>query len=138
MKQNKGLLIFMAFGACISHVPLSDAGDLGDNCQKFQNSDPLKRFVLKLWDIDDGIDQNCARDLEIKQSFNQLDIQHMNEELVDIEFRKQANKAADLYRGKSNTTITNGSKIQAKKSTQDMVTVEEIAIDTVEGFQTVK
>lgn len=138
MKQIKASLIFIVCSAFISNALHSYAEDLSDNCQKFQTSDPLKRFLLELWDKDDGIDQSCARDLKIKQSFNQLDIQHVNEELLDMEFRKQANKSDGIYEGESKTIFTNQSKLQIKKPTRDTVVQEDIAIDTVTGFQTIK
>ena len=137
MKQLKASLILIAFSTLISNVSHSDSNNLKDHCQKFQTSDPLKRFLLELWDSDNGIDQGCAREREIKQLFNRLDIQHMKDEVADAGFRKRLNELDGTIDHESKTSLTSGSNIQIKTASSGAKN-EEIPIPTVEGFQSIK
>lgn len=139
MKQLKTSLILMAFSTLVSNVSHSDSKNLSDHCQKFQSSDPLKRFLLELLDSDNGIDQGCVHDREIKQLFNRLDMQHMNEELADVGFRKRLNKVDSTIDRKTKTRLTSGSNIQIKTASSDATAADkEIPISTVEGFRSTK
>ena len=139
MKQLKASLILIAFSTLISNVSHSDSNNLKDHCQKFQTSDPLKRFLLELWDSDNGIDQGCAHERKIKQLFNHLDIQHMKEEVADAGFRKRLNEVDGTIDHESKTSITTGSNIRIKTASSDTTaTDEKIPIPTVEGFQSIK
>lgn len=140
MIHNRTSIITLLVSALITYSPSGSADRIQTSCQKFLDSDPVKRFVLTLFDSEDGIDQACAHSLKITESLDHLNNTYSDEMVTDREFRASSSDTDKLATDRTiKQTYSNQSGIKFDESRDNSsANQKEIPIKTVKGFKTIQ
>lgn len=129
-------LLVLVTSTLLSSLTL--ANDDAGECRKYLASNPVKRFFQETFDRDGGIDGSCYRIAERKKLLKANDNDYFAEEVTDAKFRVRSQRLANQDVSDSNSGRSGKPQYITKAGQQTKEDKETPAVETVEGFTSVK